>query len=108
MKNAIKEVQRRRKIQEDYNKKNRVKPKPIVKEIRDWSFGHSFAGEDVLSLMELKDVKELDKEMKKAAKDLNFERAAEARDLIKKIKNGKEKENYANHQIREKSPKTKY
>ena len=91
MKNAIKEVQRRRKIQEDYNKKNRVKPKPIVKEIRDWSFGHSFAGEDVLSLMELKDVKELEKEMKKAAKDLNFEKAAEARDLIKKIKNDKEK-----------------
>jgi len=36
---AVKEVQRRRKIQTRYNKKNKITPKPITKEIREWLFG---------------------------------------------------------------------
>ncbi|KKP93146.1 MAG: UvrABC system protein B, partial [Parcubacteria group bacterium GW2011_GWA1_36_12] len=35
---AIKEINRRRKIQEDYNKKHKITPKAIIKDIRDWGF----------------------------------------------------------------------
>jgi len=38
MQRAIKEVSRRRKIQQDYNKKHKIAPCPIVKEIKDWPF----------------------------------------------------------------------
>jgi len=86
MERAIKEVLRRRKIQEKYNKVHNIQPKPIVKEIREWKFGTAQDTEDFLSLMELQDIKELEKEMKKAAKKLDFERAAQLRDLIKKLK----------------------
>jgi len=85
MKNAIKEVKRRRAIQEKYNKEHTITPLPIVKEIRDWEIGRKekevaaeFAGFD--------DQKLLEKEMKAAARNLDFERAAEIRDLIKERK----------------------
>ena len=84
MKNAIREINRRRKIQEDYNKKNKITPQAIIKDIRDWGFSKK---EDVDSEFGLvHDRKLLEKEMKQAAKNLDFERAAELRDLIKKIK----------------------
>lgn len=86
MKAAINEVSRRRKIQKEYNEKNKIKPKAIVKEIREWKLGKSPVTQEFLSLMELKDLESLEKEMKKAAKILNFERAAKLRDLIKKLK----------------------
>jgi len=85
MANAIKEIKRRRKIQSDYNKKHRISPKPIVKEIMDWPF--ALKEKEVLSeFWMIRDKKLLEKEMKMAAKELNFERAAKIRDLIKKIK----------------------
>ncbi len=34
----IEEIKRRRKIQATYNKKHKITPKPIIKEIREWSF----------------------------------------------------------------------
>ncbi|MBZ9572657.1 excinuclease ABC subunit UvrB [Patescibacteria group bacterium] len=90
MKRAIKEVERRRKIQMEYNKIHQITPKPIVKEIRDWPFvakereiSSEFAG--------IQDAKLLEKEMREAARNLDFERAAEIRDLIKKIKSDKNK-----------------
>ena len=75
MKNAIKEVLRRRKIQEDYNKEHKITPQPITKEIRQWLFSDSGNnGNDLLQ-----------KQLKKAAKDLDLEGTAKLRRLLKKI-----------------------
>ncbi len=80
---AINEINRRRKIQEDYNKKNNIKPTTIISDIRDWGFSKK---EDVAEeFWVVQDKKLLEKEMKIAAKNLDFERAAEIRDLIKKL-----------------------
>lgn len=86
MKEAIKEIQRRRKIQIEYNKRHKIVPRPIVKPVREWSFAKK---EDTLSLelWMVRDIKLLEKEMKNAARNLDFERAAQIRDLIKKLKN---------------------
>jgi len=82
MKSAIDEINRRRKIQKAYNKKHKIRPSAIIKDIRDWGFSKK---EDIASEFGLiHDLKLLEKEMKKAAKNLDFERAAELRDLIKK------------------------
>ena len=78
MKAAIGEVNRRRKIQVQYNKKHNVTPKAIVKKVREWPFAKK---EEVLSEFgPLKDIKLLEDEMKTAAKNLDFERAAEIRE----------------------------
>jgi len=83
MQSAINEVERRRKIQEEYNKKNKMTPKTIITDIRDWGFSKK---EDIDSeFWMVHDKKLLEKEMKIAAKNLDFERAAEIRDLIKKL-----------------------
>ena len=82
---AIKEVKRRRKIQEKYNKTHKIIPQPIVKEIRDWPFAKKEKGITAEFWM-VRDKKLLEKEMKEAAKSLDFERAAEIRDLIKTLK----------------------
>jgi excinuclease ABC subunit B len=83
MSEAIKEINRRRKIQEAYNKKHGLKPTAIIKDIRDWGFSKK---EDVESEFDLiQDKKLLQKEMQIAAKNLDFERAAELRDLIQKL-----------------------
>jgi len=95
MKAAIEEVKRRRKIQMEYNKKHNISPKPIIKAIRDWPFA-TREKEITSEFWMIRDEKLLEKEMKEAAKNLDFERAAEIRDLIKKIKSSKEKI-YANH-----------
>ena len=85
MKRAIKEIERRRKIQAKHNKKHKITPRPIVKPIRDWPF--MTKEKEVLSEFRLvRDKKLLEKEMKTAARNLDFERAAEIRDLIKKLK----------------------
>jgi len=87
MEGAIKEIERRRKIQLVYNKKHKITPQPIIKPIRDWPFQKK--EKEILSeFWMIKDVKLLEKEMKEAARNLDFERAAEIRDLIKKIKSG--------------------
>ncbi len=85
MKKAIKEVERRRNIQEEYNKRHGIIPQPIVKEIRAWPF---LAREKVAvaEFGPIQDIKFLEKEMKEAAKNLDFERAAQIRDFIKEIK----------------------
>ena len=91
MQGAIDEINRRRKIQEQYNKKHKITPTAIIKDIRDWGFSKK---EDVdlefwqvhdKSFDKLRTKKLLEKEMKIAAKNLDFERAAEIRDLIKKL-----------------------
>jgi excinuclease ABC subunit B len=85
MRVAINEVRRRRNIQMEYNKVHNIIPKPIVKEIRDWPFAKK-EKEVVSEFWMVKDIKLLEKEMAEAAKNLDFERAAEIRDLIKKLK----------------------
>lgn len=93
MDRAIKETERRREIQTNYNKEHNIVPKTIKKEVRK-----------VIEAVELEEVKpskfnkkekvldknklikEYEKEMKEAAKNLQFERAAELRDIIKELK----------------------
>ncbi len=89
MKSAIDEINRRRKIQEDYNKKNKITPKTIITDIRDWGFSNpstrsARSGQESVAeeFFVVHDKNLLEKEMKIAAKNLDFERAAEIRDLI--------------------------
>lgn len=83
MRVAIDEINRRRKIQEAYNKKHGLSPTAIIKDIRDWGFSKP---QDVsLEFKQVHDKKLLEKEMKEAAKNMDFERAAEIRDLLKKL-----------------------
>ena len=97
MKTAMDETQRRREIQEQYNLKHNIKPRSIEKGIRDVIEATRVAEEEVkygkaatkeiLSIEELeKIIKGLEKEMMRAAKDLQFERAAELRDKIESLK----------------------
>ena len=94
---AINETKRRRTIQEEYNQKHGITPKTIQKEIRDVIRAtHAAEDQEVynpasqyenLSKKEReKVIKEMEKEMKEAAKALNFERAAELRDLVLELK----------------------
>jgi len=85
MKAAINEIERRRKIQKKYNKEHNIAPKAIVKEIRKWPFAVKRKGISA-EFGRIKDIKFLKKEMKKAAQNLDFERAAEIRDLMKRMK----------------------
>ena len=94
MDRAIKETERRRKIQMDYNKEHGIVPKTIKKDVRD-VIGNIMVAEEAeayevdstgLSEKEkAKLIKEYTAEMKDAAKNLQFERAAELRDMIKKL-----------------------
>ncbi|MEK7103939.1 MAG: excinuclease ABC subunit UvrB, partial [Patescibacteria group bacterium] len=88
MKGALNEIERRRKIQIDYNKENNIKPEAIIKGIRDWQ---SQAKEKQIEaeFETVHDIRVLEKEMKQAADNLDFERAVQLRDLIKKLKDGK-------------------
>ena len=93
---AIKETERRRRIQDEYNKANGITPASVRKGIRQVieatakaedaeGYDSFLAGRkpDELTKKELKDyVARLEKQMKQAAADLQFERAAELRDLV--------------------------
>lgn len=95
MDRAIKETERRRKIQMDYNKEHGIIPKTIKKDVRD-VIGSIMVTEesetyevDSTGLSEndkVKLIKEYTDEMKGAAKNLQFERAAELRDMINDLK----------------------
>lgn len=96
MEKTISETNRRRHIQDDYNKDNGIIPKTIIKGIRDVIEATEVAEEIAkyesgnITLKEKKKlekyIKELGKEMKEYAKLLEFERAAEIRDKIDEIK----------------------
>ena len=96
MRQAIDETERRRKVQMAYNEEHGITPKTIQKSVRDLiAVSKKVAAEELrmekdpesMSEKELeKLIKELSKQMKKAATELNFEAAAELRDKIVELK----------------------
>ena len=90
MEKAIKETNRRRKIQEEYNKKNGITPKTIQKSVRDSIKATVVEDISVEYKIEndedIKDtIKTLTDEMLKYAASMEFEKAAEIRDKIKEL-----------------------
>lgn len=93
MKKAIDETKRRRSIQEAYNKKHGIIPKTVIKEISEPIHGKETKElslkyqkrkrKDVNAQKEF--IEKLRTEMKQAAKDLDFERAMELRDIIMEL-----------------------
>ena len=98
MKQAIDETDRRRKIQQSYNKKHSITPESIQKDITSIFAGmyeqkddqEDRVSEAVVPYDSLENVddtiKNLEEQMKQAAKALAFERASELRDQIKALK----------------------
>jgi len=92
MTTAIDETNRRRKVQQDYNEKHGIVPQDIIKEIRDLTDRVRAATQDESALdlspreMEPADldklIRELEKEMRTAAENWEFEKAAALRDQI--------------------------
>ena len=96
MRKAITETNRRRKIQNDYNVANNITPKTIIKELKmpenlvnkQNSIDDYLKGNKKLKTKAKEDlIRSLEKEMKQAAKDLDFEQAASLRDIILELKN---------------------
>lgn len=83
---AITETERRRKIQEEYNRVHNIIPKTIEKAIRDVVSNELEVKENKKEKMSKKDrmdlIDRLTREMKEAAKNLDFEKATELRDAI--------------------------
>ena len=93
MEKAIKETERRRKIQQEYNEQNGITPKTIVKEIRE-IISNNKEVEDTKEIKMSKQDKvklmiKVENEMKEAAKNLDFERATELRDILFELKGEK-------------------
>lgn len=98
MKKAIGETERRRKVQAEYNKKHKITPTSVKKHISDAL--HSIYEKDYFTVeaeaekgkpeVRLEDIpkriEELRKEMRKVAERMEFERAAEIRDEIKRLR----------------------
>ena len=102
MNSAISETNRRRQIQMDYNKEHGIIPQTIQKSVRDLieatKSAEDEAGYDtskgIIASPEAieKTIEKLQKEMMQAAKDLQFERAAQLRDKITQLKQSMLKE----------------
>ncbi|MEA3249901.1 MAG: excinuclease ABC subunit UvrB [Patescibacteria group bacterium] len=99
MHRAIAETERRREKQLKYNEGHGITPKTIEKEIKDMMAGIGFAAERVADILEMElaaedrpvgeVIKEKEKQMREAAKNLEFELAAILRDEIKELKSRK-------------------
>ncbi|EQB89395.1 excinuclease ABC subunit B [Clostridium punense] len=97
MDRAISETNRRRKIQMEYNEEHGITPTTVMKDIREL-LEVSTVAEEVVEYGSLEEaleadkidlgnhVEKLEKEMKQAAKDLQFERAAQLRDEVLRLK----------------------
>ena len=89
MKEAIDETNRRRSIQEEYNKKNNIVPETIKKEIREVISNTDLEEKKTKKMSKKEMAKNLDlieQEMREAARNLDFERAMELRDILFEIK----------------------
>jgi len=96
MKRAIDETNRRRKIQMEYNKKHGITPKTVIKGVRDViEATHVAEEEQKYRRKKVKTydpeiikstIEQLEKEMKEAAIELQFEKAAKLRDVIFELK----------------------
>ena len=92
MERAIKETNRRREIQDNYNKEHNITPKSVIKAVRDVLEATKAAEEDAKYKTKGKDISvseyiiELEKEMRIAAENLEFEKAAHYRDEIRELK----------------------
>ena len=96
MDKAITETNRRRKIQEEYNRVHGITPQTIKKAVRDTiSISRQIAAEEMkfekdpesMNRNELeKLILKIEKQMRKAAADLDFESAAEYRDKLKELR----------------------
>ena len=89
MKIAIDETARRSKIQEEYNRIHNIVPTTIVKKITDTISNTDDSPKESKPKKEATpSIEVLEKEMKEAAKNLDFERAMELRDIIFELKSG--------------------
>lgn len=96
MKNAIRETERRRTIQEAYNKEHGITPTTIKKAVRDLITVSRAVAETEVKLKKdpesmnrkelVKLIAQVEKQMRAAAADLNFEQAAELRDKMLDLK----------------------
>lgn len=93
MNNAITETNRRRSIQEKYNEEYGIVPKTIIKEIRAPIHNTDDQISEMIKLSKhgtrsqlTNKIKELEKEMRNAAKEFDFEKAVELRDIILEMK----------------------
>lgn len=89
MDKAIKETERRRTIQNEYNKKHNIIPKTIIKEIHE-IISNNVQKENKKTKLNTKEKNSLaikiENEMKEAAKNLDFEKAMELRDILFELK----------------------
>ena len=95
MNNAITETNRRRNIQKAYNDENGIVPRTIIKDIRPPIHNTDDQVSEMIKLSKhgtrsqiTARVKDLEKQMRQAAKEFDFERAAELRDIILEMKAG--------------------
>lgn len=100
MERAIKETNRRREIQDRYNKQHNITPKSVIKGVRDVIEATKAAEEEGKYKTKDKDISiseyiiELEKEMRLAAENLEFEKAAYYRDQIKELRKNNGQNNY--------------
>ncbi len=86
---AIKETMRRRTIQEKYNKEHGIVPKTIIKEIREVISNVDETNDKKTKVNKkeiVKTIEKVEQEMKEAARNLDFERAMELRDILFEMK----------------------
>ena len=95
MQEAIDEVNRRREIQEKYNKEHNINPKTVERQIEESLVDYEIEQEDKInkakkeyrSQFEIeKEIKSLNKKIKKLAEELNFEEAIKLRDKMNELK----------------------
>ena len=89
MKKAMEETSRRRTIQEEYNRIHDITPKTIIKEIRELisNVDETKLEKEVKNdIIDVSMINKIEQEMKIAAKELDFERAMELRDILFELK----------------------
>ena len=90
MKYAIEETNRRRTIQEEYNKEHHIKPQTIIKEIPELISNNEEIEKEINKELTKEEkinmIEKLEQEMKDAASRLDFEKAMELRDILFELK----------------------